>query len=524
MLVRDLQSKVAEERTSALDAIAKVDLGPTKKLVLTILRNQLASTTGAARAQVAHTLGKLGKGDISVARALIKVSTDDNPVVRATVLKALLNLEVSRDITLPIWLKLLQSNDHESIMHLIHSMADLGAQSVPALRDALQHPQAAYWACLVVSEIGADAAELVPELIELVDHAKPEVQLQAIVALGHVQGDSDLVVPELCKVIRGEWTLSSKYAACFALGHSGSKRAIPALTDCLTETDDAELKLLSGWAILLLEPESNRRTEALEAIIAGLSSKNSHIRVLALRALSDIPLSKAGPSSRVMQAMVQALNDSDPNVISGVINALASKGPASVKIVQAGLGNKDLQHHAVELARRLGPDAADGVADLVSTLKSSEDKVLRREIHFALGAIGPKASSAIEAVKIGLFDDDNDVRYSACYALGQMGNAAAAAAPDLKKCLECDDSFMRLAAVWTMLQIDATHEALADRAVPTLTEALSHQNEFIRAEAARALGSLGQSAASAREKLAELKSDHSETVRDAVQQSLKKIQ
>jgi HEAT repeat protein len=74
-----------------------------------------------------------------------------------------------------------------------------------------------------------------------------------------------------------------------------------------------------------------------------------------------------------------------------------------------------------------------------------------------------------------------------------------------------------------LLQIQPDDEAQGKKAVPLLAEALTHEREFVRIEAAMALGKLGKAAASALPALEAATADHSEAVRDAVAEAIQKI-
>ena len=61
----------------------------------------------------------------------------------------------------------------------------LNGEIVPALCDALQHPKACYWACLVVAELGPKAKDTTPHLRAVLKHEEPECRMQALVAKEH---------------------------------------------------------------------------------------------------------------------------------------------------------------------------------------------------------------------------------------------------------------------------------------------------------------------------------------------------
>lgn len=525
-MLQALQGGTAEQQKGAVKELVAVPAGPQRDAAIAGLVKLLDSETPALRARTAYTLGYLAEGDVDVAKALIQHALDSNPTVRATVIKALIRIKAPRELTMPVWAQTLQGGDPEAIMQVIHSMADLGSDALPALRDTLAHPEAAYWALLVVSEIGPEAAELTPEVMELIDHAEPEVQLQAIIAIGKIQGDGEKIVPGLVKVLQGDGPLAGKYAACFALSHYPEPAAgAAALEATLESATDTELKLLAGWSLLTLNNASPKRADALTAIIAGLSSDQPRIRQLAVRAMGDIKPGPDGPNPQVIQAMTKALQDSEPAVISQVVDALAAKGVAALGVIKTGLANETLRPLAIELARRLGPDAAPLVPELTAAMKASSDAEQTRELAFTLAAIGAPAESASEALVAQLSSDSPRVRYSACYALGSIGAKSKNVLGELQQRLTCDDPVLQLSAAWSLLKLQPGDSQVVAQAVPLLTAALVHENEFIRLEATRTLGSLGKSAQGALEQLNTLsESDDSAIVRAAAVEAAAAIQ
>ena len=77
-------------------------------------------------------------------------------------------------------------------------------------------------------------------------------------------------------------------------------------------------------------------------------------------------------------------------------------------------------------------EAAKGksVADLIKGLKDP-DAAKRKDAAMELGAMGPRARTAVPALTAALKDDSEAVRQAAALALGSMGPAANSAVPML---------------------------------------------------------------------------------------------
>ncbi|MGE3852726.1 MAG: HEAT repeat domain-containing protein, partial [Planctomycetota bacterium] len=113
---------------------------------------------------------------------------------------------------------------------------------------------------------------------------------------------------------------------------------------------------------------------------------------------------------------------------------------------------------------------------------------VRRRAATALGSFGPLARTAVPALQALLADEYPHNREAAATSLGKIGRDAAAAAPKLKQMVVGDPH--RHARHAALLALLALRLARADIA-PTLVTALADENEFVRADAAKALGELG---------------------------------
>jgi len=110
---------------------------------------------------------------------------------------------------------------------------------------------------------------------------------------------------------------------------------------------------------------------------------------------------------------------------------------------------------------------------------------LRREAIRAIAALGPAASSALPVLVRAARDDSEDVRFWAVTAIGGLGPAARTAAPALLTVMADDVRRVQEAARRAL-------EALGPASTPVLLPALRSGDPWLRANAAEAIGVVGE--------------------------------
>ena len=280
-----------------------------------------------------------------------------------------------------------------------------------------------------------------------------------------------------------------------------------ALTD-LERAVEAAPKDAEAWAYLGLARGLVERPTAATAIEAcdqaveldPASRGGLHrglLRALAARAGDDADLAR------------QALRDLDPAVkrapsaralgLRAVMHALAAKpyaawfdAAAALEAVDGleaqlapGLAPGDLRELLLEVDS-IPAEARGEAARKLALLLASPEPETRAAAGFALSRLGPDAAAALPALIEAVDDQEEGVRLAVSESLTQLGSAGAAAEPALLAQLEArreDHVVHALAAV------SASENALA-----ALVKLLGDDDEFLRAAAVQALGSLGQAA------------------------------
>ncbi len=498
-------------------------IGPAAAAAVPALVKKLSDEKPEVRGYAAYALGRIGDGSDAVIEGLSQAAFDRAPVVRRAALRALRRLNPPQEKVMPLVLKILEQGDATVIAPALQTLAEQGEAALPRLCQALKHEQACYWACLALAELGPKAAPAVPHLKGVLQDEEPEVRMQALAALGEIGPAAQPVVPEIIAALNDE-AGGVRYAAAYALGRIGTTpEATAALQQALNQ-DDAFLRMVSAWAIARNNPADRAAVErAVELILQAFKSQDVHLRRAAARIAVEVDV----PVDKVAPLLVEALRDRDPEVVGNAIEALSQLGPKALKHIDEVLSNRELRPYAVRLIQRMGVKAESAVPSLVRLLgepaEAEEEVIFKREVQFALAAIGPAAADAVPALVGSLSSEQTPVCASAALALGRIGPAARAAVPALRENLRRPDPVVRLTSIRALLQIQPGEARLAVVAAPMLKEALGSEFELVRAEAAAALGERSDFGKRFVAELKKLLQDPSPLVRDRAAEALKRL-
>ena len=504
-------------------------VGPDAEQAVPALIEALQSDKPKVRAYAAFALGRIGKAAGDAAEMLAKAAFDEDTLVRRAALQALRQIDAPKEKTRPVIKKILKEGDTQIIMPALRTLAEQYEEGVPHLREALKDNDICYWACIVVSDIGADAAAAVPEVTELLKQEDPDIRMHALIALGEIGEASGASLPAIIEKLKNDEYEAVRFAAAFALGKI-KQQDDEAILELVAAARDGEplLKVMSYWALARLRPD---RTDvvrgAAQKIAEALTSENANLRTVAAQALVELD---AAPEI-VRPVMLKALQDADPRVVGKAMDALAALGPEALEDIGDVLADPMARHYATLIIYRMGPKAAPAVPALVAALSAAgdteDDLAFCREAQMALAAIGPGADAAVAVLIDSLGCDNKEVHGSACYALGKIGPAAAAAVQKLQETAQqLDEDSGKIGCVWALLKIQPDLESLAEMAVPVLAKGLDNLDDLVRTEAAAALGEIGKPASTPEviDRLKLLLQDESDQVREAATGALEKLE
>jgi HEAT repeat protein/beta-lactamase regulating signal transducer with metallopeptidase domain len=212
----------------------------------------------------------------------------------------------------------------------------------------------------------------------------------------------------------------------------------------------------------------------IEALIGALNDSDPEVRQMVVTTLSRMR------DPRIVTALLPLLKDGNADVREQVVFALARSGDARAVTAVAGMiddASPDVRQQAVHLlGRSRNPDA---LAALTKALKDSSPDV-RQQAAFGLGQL--RNPNAVDALIDALKDSSPDVRQQAAFALGQLRNGRAGDA--LMGALKDSDADVRQQSAFALGQLRDP------KALPSLTAALRDSVADVRQQAAFAIGQI----------------------------------
>ncbi|MHC4405985.1 MAG: HEAT repeat domain-containing protein [Planctomycetota bacterium] len=393
--------------------------------------------------------------------------------------------------------KVLEEAKPEVTVRAVSALAARGEHAMPFLIKALEHDEAAYWACLVISEIGPPAKAAVGALTERLSDARPDVRREALIALAEIGEASASAVGAVARALEDDL---NRVAATYALGQMGQ---VPSEVEDKIERNvksaDEVLRAVSVWALARLHPENKKLLRmATKIMLEGLKSDDPQVRVASARALFALD-----PDPEISRPLVEkALEEVDGEVLVGMLGAMAALGPRAVDRLVDALEHEKTRAHVAYILGQIGPEASPAVGALCELLDDDDAEVCREAV-FALAKIGPGAE--------------------VCFALGKIGPVSMKARAQLVENLQSDDASLAFVSAWALAQIDPGSRQTASRSVAILAAALEEAHGAHRVEAAAALGRLGPLAKSAVPALKEATSDDDPHVRQAAAKALESV-
>lgn len=340
---------------------------------------------------------------------------------------------------------------------------------------------------------GADHVETVPALAKLLADPSPAVRSTAAAALGAMKGKAAEAVPAVVSLFEDREE-QVRAAAAEAVSKIGTlpAAAVAVLARALT-SDDTVKRERAVEAIGVIGPVA---AELAPQVAKAVTDRNDRVRAKAVAALGRIGGSAAAVA---VPRLVRALKDQDEWVSALAAEALgelgAAAGDAALPALVRSLGhaNAEVRASAAEAIGKLGPAAQPAVPQLEKAAADSDGGVREQAVR-ALGEIGRPRPATVQAVRKALSDPDPRLREAGVAAFAQWGRADADVQDQLLALLDDANDGVKLRTVSVLARLTGD----GDEVVSALTHRLTaDDSDRVKAEAARALGQIGASAASA---------------------------
>ncbi|QDU77947.1 HEAT repeat protein [Bremerella volcania] len=406
--------------------------------------------------------------------ALVEATASEDATVRREAIAKLVELQPGADVTIPLFTKLLEDSDPAVRLRVMNAIADAGPAAVPGLIEALKNDKAAFWACLILRELGPQAADAAPALAGLVENGQGEIRREALLALASMPKAAESYLPLITKSLADE---QLEIAAIYTLGCIGKLPQEAADRLQANARGEGLLSLVSLWALARSNPaDQELNKQAIQRLAAGLNSKYPLVRAMASQGL----VSLKAPPALLKEALKDDLSMADVPVVRNALNVLASMGPDAIELLTEALKHPSVQYDAILIIGDMGPKGAPATS-AVAKLIDSDNLRVANEAVVTLGKIGPAAKSAVPQLTKALEKGQGSIAHNAALALGRIGPDAKAAQPNLIQAMQdAEDPGLRMLCAWALVHIDAGSQATQKAVAPIVDEAAKSDNPVLK--------------------------------------------
>lgn len=410
-LVGLLTSEYDEVRYGAAEALAGI--GPDAKQAVNALIGALRDQNESVRYMAADALREIGSGARQALPALLAALSDENYLVRTKAAGAV--QRIGPDVSAIAALRrALKDQDDGVRIRAAWALGAIGSDAVPTLVTLLRgtDSELSRLAIQALGTMGPPAKASVPALIELLEDKV--LGHSAAWALGKIGPSAEASVPALIGLLQ-KGPASSQIIYALAWIGPAAAPATPALVQSLQEGDHL-LRLSSARALGEIGPGAKA---SIPALVHALDDEEDSVRVNAAYALV-----KMGESNKGIPLLIRTLTSARGSILESASKLLAKTGPlggpALPQLTDLLARSQGMRRIRVAYALAALDQSGNGVSVLASALQSgSKDE--RIEAARCLAELGPKARTAIPAMRKAERDGEKDVRAEVREALRTIG-------------------------------------------------------------------------------------------------------
>ncbi|KOR28675.1 hypothetical protein TI03_04175 [Achromatium sp. WMS1] len=474
-LTKALQDTNSTVRHAATWALGQ--MGSEAALAVPILLQTLVDSASEVRLAAIISLGKIGPKANTAIPGLLTALADQSNEVRQAVSQSVHQIDPVIAADIPILLHLLSPSSTK-----IHPNS-LQLNSIQNLIELLTNTNATTRQQAVLALGQARATVAIPHIILLLKDTDFSVRWAAVMTLEQI-GEPALL-PMLTTLPTSDWY--SRWLLARPLRAIGGT-AITALINSITATS-ANTRTAATWILGHIGQEAVAAIPALSINLLDADSELhrasiwtlSQIGLPAIDHLNNMLL-HARPKGRI--AAAKALNLLITGIKTKHTNEIDNK---IVDTIVALIKNFEHQQQAVRqtVAHTLGRIGKQATPLLLKALSRKSFKI-RQAAAEALGIMGHEASIAIPTLIQVASCKNFQVRKAAIQALGYIGGTKAQAAiPELCKAMQDVEPQVREAAI---IAINAIKIDVAD--INLFIQALGDKNTQVRTAAAQFLGTM----------------------------------
>jgi len=435
------------------------EIGAQPQAVVPVLTGLLESADHGVRADAADAIGRLGRVANSACGALCQALQDESVIVRTSAASAIGRVSEGDPSTTQHLIEAIEDKQGSVTVSAANALADIGSPAVPALLKLLDDSDYRPLAISVLGEMGQQAADAVPQLVQLLNSEDETLQREVYIALASIGPAAEAASDSLKEIVSGEGSAQQRAGAAWVLGRIGDESAVSTILKVLRSTDDEVLQRACAWAVVTLEPDNpDYARAAVPVLAAALKSDQELVRSECLNALGSV----GAPAQSVLDQIVDvAQSDSSAAVRAAALHTMGLLKADSLEAKQASLSALQDSDVAVRNAARfmigsLGERASAAAPELLDTMRTGEpfekivaawalvrvtpsddhkkaaapfmvaalqnaDPRVRQEAASTLGTIGQKTPEVLTALKSAATDENADVADAAKAALGKLG-------------------------------------------------------------------------------------------------------
>jgi HEAT repeat protein len=571
-LVDALSDKKVEVRRMSAQVLAPLRVSD--KMVVTALAYAVKNDTDEqVRLQCVNALQQLGISGKLASPALKEALADTNPNVRMTAYWALQNMgenprdgfrkalankddririntaalmlmvNVDANDAVPVLVAALKHENDEVQIQAAHALAQAGREAgklLPFFKDGLKSKTARVrvQALSGLQMLNQQAGPAANEIIGALKDADGSVRLQAVHTLHNVPANAEATLTAVTAMFKEEKNAQARIAIVQLVPRYQAK-AMPLLLEAIKD-GDAQVRQQAVWGMqntggdlsayhaevsaLVKDTDANVRVGLVQVLsrtgekgvlLLGdmLKDPNEQVRWQAAAALQN-----AGKrAAKVLPALTEAVNDKNANVRWQAAFALAQLGEEGSKaLFKAYSDSKEPDVRIQIIQAQFNSPARNHTLPLLRQALKDRDSGVRRFAVQMVPSLGA-TKEAIEVLTEAMKEKELDVRVAAAYSLQNLGPKSL---PILEQELgSAKEAELRQAILNGLINQNSRSKTL----VAPLTACLKDGQAPVRWMAAHVLGNIGPDARDAVPALESLLEDRDTTVRQNVQNALKRI-